>query len=201
MKPNPIETKPDRLGIRPHGSPCSFCKHPAFNACHVGAWLEILNSKTNKVSVQLLPYLHTVAAQRTSIAMATADQVLQLDAAAQQMRQRLQLQLDAAAEQMRVLSNAHDVLRQESGNAIMELRRILADEQQRNAQQSGVGKDKAVNFVNSKNFDGGKISGAKSENYKPWAKRVKVYCNAQCRGFRQALETAEAASSKVNAQD
>ena len=167
----------------------------------MGASLEILNSKTNKVSIQLLPYLPSVVAQRTSKAMATADQVLQLDAAAQQMRQRLQLQLDAAAEQMRVLSNAHDVLRQESGNAIMELRRILADEQQRNAQQSGVGKDKAVNFVNSKNSEGGKISGAKSENYKPWAKRVKVYCNAQCRGFRQALETAEAASSKVNAQD
>ena len=76
---------------------------------------------------------------------------------------------------------------------------MLADEQQRSAQQSGVGKDKTVNVFNAKNYEGGTFSGAKSENYKTLAKRVKVYCNAQCRGFRQAMEAAEAASSKVNA--
>ena len=44
----PMEAPVASLNIRP------------FNACHVGAWLEILNSKTNKVVVQLVPYLTKV---------------------------------------------------------------------------------------------------------------------------------------------
>ena len=72
----------------------------------------------------------------------------------------VQMQLDASAEQVRVLSAAHDTLRGESSNAIMELRRLLAEEQQR-AKFSGTGpnsKDKDVQFMNVKVFEGGKYT-------------------------------------------
>ena len=52
----------------------------------------------------------------------------------------VQMQLDASAEQVRVLSTAHDTLRGESSNAIMELRRLLAEEQQRAKFAGGVPK-------------------------------------------------------------
>ena len=39
----------------------------------------------------------------------------------------VQMAPDASAEQMRVLSSARDVQRQESGNAVMELRRLQAE--------------------------------------------------------------------------
>ena len=71
--------------------------------------------------------------------------------------------LDATADQLRLLPSAHDVLRQESGNAIMELRRLLAEEQQRAKFTSVGSKDTDVHFVNAKTYEGGKVSGAKSE--------------------------------------
>ena len=123
--------------------------------------------------------------------MATVDQVM-----------AFQLQLDGSAEQTRMLFLARDTLRQESSNAIAELRRLLAEEQQRNSRGGGNGGkfEKEFCFVNTKTFEGGKFSGAKTKNYKAWAKRAKVFCSAQCRGFRRAMETAEAQSTKPNIQ-
>ena len=115
----------------------------------------------------------------------------------------LQLHLDASAEQTRLLSVAHDTLRQESSNAITELRRLLAEEHQRNSRSGGNGGNgggKEVCFVNIKTFEVGKLSGAKTENCKAWAKRAKVFCSAQCRGFRQAMTTAEYQRTKPNVQ-
>ena len=42
-----------------------------------------------------------------------------------------------------------------------------------------------------------KFGGTKAENYKTWAKRVKVFCNSQCRSLRQALDDAVAQTAKV----
>ena len=67
------------------------------------------------------------------------------------------------AEQLRLMSTAHDTRRRESSNAIIELRRLLAEEQQRAKFTSVGSKDTDVHFVNAKTYEGGKVSGAKSE--------------------------------------
>ena len=110
---------------------------------------------------------------------------------AQQMEMAsIQMQLASSAEQLQLVSNALDLLRHESGNAINDLRRLLAEA------RSGNKTDRAVNFINVKTYEGGKFTG-KIGDYKPWAKRVKIYCNSQCRGFAAALELAEAQTSTV----
>ena len=55
-----------------------------------------------------------------------------------------------------------------------------------------------LSFVNQKHFEGGKFSGKKDENYKAWAKRVRIYCNSQAPGMRRALELAEAHTRPVD---
>ena len=103
----------------------------------------------------------------------------------------VQMQLASSAEQLQVVSNALDLLRHESGNAIQDLRRLLAE-----ARNTTKG-ERVVNFVNVKSYEGGKFTGKIGE-YKPWSKRAKIFCNSQCRGFATALENAEAQASTVN---
>ena len=98
----------------------------------------------------------------------------------------VQMQLQASAEQLQAVSSALDLLRQESGRAIVELHRLFSE-----ARQSTTNGDCRINFVNSKSFEGGKFGGKLAE-YKAWSKRVKIYCNSQCRGFKAALEQIEA---------
>ena len=114
--------------------------------------------------------------------MATQSQQMEMAA--------VQMQLASSAEQLQVVSNALDLLRQESGNAIGELRRLLAETRMNNKTE------RVVNFINTKTYEGGKFTGKVGE-YKPWAKRAKIYCNSQCRGFAAALELAEAQTSAV----
>ena len=110
---------------------------------------------------------------------------------AQQMEMAsIQMQLASSAEQLQLVSNALDLLRHESGNAINDLRRLLAEARSSNKTE------RAMNFINVKTYEGGKFTG-KVGDYKPWAKRVKIYCNSQCRGFAAALELAEAQTSAV----
>ena len=101
------------------------------------------------------------------------------------------MQLASSAEQLQVVSNALDVLRHESGNAIQDLRRLLAE-----ARNTTKG-ERVVNFVNVKSYEGGKFTGKIGE-YKPWSKRAKIFCNSQCRGFAAALERAEAQAGTVD---
>ena len=41
--------------------------------------------------------------------------------------------------------------------------------------------------------------GKKDENYKTWAKRVRIYCNSQAPGMRRALELTEAHTRPIDA--
>ena len=96
----------------------------------------------------------------------------------------VQMQLAASADQLQVVSDALDLLRRESVAAILELRRSLAEARYANRGE------RVVNFVNVKSYEGGKFT-AKVGDYKPWAKRAKIFCNSQCRGFAAVLERAE----------
>ena len=96
----------------------------------------------------------------------------------------VQMQLAASADQLQVVSDALDLLRRESVAAILELRRSLAEARYANRGE------RAINFVNVKSYEGGKFTG-KVGDYKPWAKRAKIFCNSQRRGFAAVLERAE----------
>ena len=66
----------------------------------------------------------------------------------------LNMQLGEANAQIGLMAVALDTLRQESGGAIQELRRMLAQ-----ATPAGGGKQKDVSFINTKNFEGGRFTG------------------------------------------
>ena len=95
----------------------------------------------------------------------------------------LNMQLGEANAQIGLMAIALDTLRQESGNAIQELRRMLSQ-----ATPAGGGKQKDVSFINTKNFEGGRFTGNAKESFKAWSKKVKTYLNSQVRGMRNALE-------------
>ena len=116
--------------------------------------------------------------------------------AVQQEFARIQLQLTSAEEQIGTLSTAIDAVRAEAGNAIRELRDQMAAEQVRHnvlmqavSRNGGTGRDWAL--ISSKDFQGGFFSGAKTDNFRVWAKKVKVFLNTKKEGFKKNLENIE----------
>ena len=107
----------------------------------------------------------------------------------------VQMQLVASAERLQIKSTALDNLRNETGVAIMDLRRLLQEEQQRNRGHKG--NEEKIHLVNSKSFEGGKFNGTHVMEYKGWARKVKIFCNSQHRGIRAALEKAEECAKQV----
>ena len=108
----------------------------------------------------------------------------------------LNMQLAESNSQIGAMALALDTLRNESANAIQELRRLLLTAQTANAKPP-----KDLNFINAKVFEGGKFAGGPKESFKAWAKKVRIYFNAQHHGMRQALELSEDATSKVDIAD
>ena len=111
----------------------------------------------------------------------------------------LNMQLSEANTQIEYLSKALDQLRTESVAAVLELRRQQAASTASGAPTSMTPKN--VQFVNTKTFEGGKFSGGIKESFKAWAKKIKIFLNAQHRGMRQALDTSEEATAKVIVAD
>ena len=107
----------------------------------------------------------------------------------------LTAQLSEANAQITLMATALDTLRQESGTAVRELHRMLAEAKPVES------KAKTVNFVNAKVFEGGKYLGSAKESYKAWSKKVKTYINSQVRGMRLALELSEESDAKVQIGD
>ena len=84
--------------------------------------------------------------------------------------------LTSSQEQVATLSSAIDSVRAEASNAVLELRNLLAAEQQRGAAVAARldrGRDagRPVSFVNTKVFDGGTFAGTKGENFRTWSKK------------------------------
>ena len=95
----------------------------------------------------------------------------------QQQINALNMQIIESNAQIGLMANALDTLRNESGLAIQELRRMLA--QASPVGGGGTRKTKDIAFVNVKFFEGGKFSGATKESLKSWAKKVKIFMNSQ----------------------
>ena len=119
----------------------------------------------------------------------------------QQFRQQLdmhEVQLHAAEATAATLAAALDAVRNDAAQAYRDLREALsAEERKTDALQQRLdrgdgGNRKKWSLVSSKEFSGGRFSGARGENFRSWAKLAKVYCNAQQSGFRKAIEHIEA---------
>ena len=108
--------------------------------------------------------------------------------------QVLQLQLSEANAQIGLMTVALDTLRTESVAALQDLRRRLTS-----AEAKG-GKQKDVQFINTKTFEGGKFGGTSKESFKAWSKTLKVYLNSIRSGMRQALEASEESDVKMDMQ-
>ena len=99
--------------------------------------------------------------------------------------QAIKMQLASAQEQVATLSIAIDSVRAEASNAVRELREGLAAEQRRTESlqspitAGGRSEPKGWNLVSSKEFAGGRFTGARGENFKAWSKLVRIYCNTQ----------------------
>ena len=118
----------------------------------------------------------------------------------------IQLQLTSSQEQVATLSNAIDGVRKEASEAVHDLRNGLAMEQAKSAElaealrqfqagggprQGQLGHGREMRLVNTKEFAGGKVAGAKNESFKIWSKRVRIFCNSQQAGFKKILEDIE----------
>ena len=112
----------------------------------------------------------------------------------------LQTELAQSQQHVARLAAAIDALRNESSQAVSDLRRQLVLAQQvdpREDQRAGKGKK----IINIKNFEPKSFGGKDEENYKEWAKSVKNFLNVQQRGFRKVLESAEEQTKPIDADD
>ena len=110
--------------------------------------------------------------------------------------------LRSSEQQVATLSRAIDSVRAEASSAVAELRQLLAVEQQRirdvGPQDRG---ERARSLVNTKTFEGGTFTGAKGDNFRAWTKKVRIYANAQLKGFKKALEHVEKQEQPVEVAD
>ena len=99
---------------------------------------------------------------------------MMIQEAAQARHKAVQLQLTSAETQIRTLSEALDTVRREASEAFRDLR----DNQSRLSQATSGHTTKDWKLVHVKEFMGGKSAGAKTESWKQWTKKVKIYCNS-----------------------
>ena len=99
----------------------------------------------------------------------------------------LQTQLEQSRAHTITITEGLDKLRAESSGAVLELRNQVAAMQIALNEKSKV-KEKELELLNLKHLEPKNFTGAKDENYKSWAKKLKTYCNAKKEGFRKALD-------------
>ena len=106
--------------------------------------------------------------------------------------QRQQMQL--MAQQHGALQNAHLVLRAES-DALFRQRQeeIAASEKKLNSLLF----NQKFDLLDAKALQPDKYKGRRAEAFKPWARKLKAYCNAKRGGFRKALEGAEKQQQEI----
>ena len=92
------------------------------------------------------------------------------------------------------LQAAHDRLREDAGrilgeraNEIQQLERSIA----------GLVRKNKSDLLDLKAMQPSVFTGAKNERWRPWAKRIKAYCNAKHPGFKKALEWAEGQGAEI----
>ena len=129
--------------------------------------------------------------------------VEQIQAAREQLQVQIQAtnvhheaQLAGANAQILHLSQMLDAMRSEQERLRRDSETAYNDLEARSRGRSAGSRE--VSFVSTKSFEGGKFAGSKAENFKAWAKRVRIFCNAQASGMKKAMEAAEAQAQDVD---
>ena len=92
------------------------------------------------------------------------------------------------------LQQANDTLRADTGNAFAQkASEIQAMEQTLKGLMSG----KQFDLLDLKNMRPEPYKGNRSENWRPWARKFKAYCNGKAEGFRGALDWAEKETTPI----
>jgi len=111
-----------------------------------------------------------------------------------------QLRADATATAQGTTAQL-ETLRQESSEAVSNLRGQVALLEQAGRGGDRDGKNKGNRLINLKHFEPKVFSGKDGDPVKPWQKQVRAYCNAKEKGFRVALEWAEAQPENITNDD
>ena len=115
----------------------------------------------------------------------------------------LQQELNTTRAQVVLITQQHDALR--AAHDALNSAAQTALQQRANEILQMEGNLKGLIFrqqfdlLDAKDLKPDNFKGRKTENFKPWAKKFKAYCNSKRSGFRKALEWAE--KEKVEIQD
>ena len=118
-----------------------------------------------------------------AMAIATQEQLrVQVQAARDQMQAQMEAssahydtQLASANAQLLYLSQALEGMRSEQERLRRDSEAAFNSLEQRNRERTAGTRE--VSFVSMRSFEGGKFTGGKPENFKAWAKRVRIFCN------------------------
>ena len=121
--------------------------------------------------------------------------------AAEQAFTQLQTELHATRAHVVQISAAHDALKA-AHDALNAASHRLFGERETQIRES---EEKLKNLIFTQKFDlidfkdlkPDQFKGRKTEAFKPWAKKLKAYCNNKRSGFRKALEWAESQTSEI----
>ena len=111
---------------------------------------------------------------------------------AEQVCQALQLELQQTRAHLAQLATSHETLKTAHDALNSASHRLFGER----ALEITASEDKLRNLIFTQKFDlvdlkeitPDQFRGRKTDNFKPWAKKLKAYCNAKRSGFRGALE-------------
>ena len=107
----------------------------------------------------------------------------------------MQQRLNLAEGQSGRLATMLDELKATSERALLEMNNKV-EEAKREARSDNGGRDYKSKLINNRDMKCGVFTG--KEAYKPWAKKVKAYCNGLVSGFRAALDWAEKQTNVID---
>ena len=107
-------------------------------------------------------------------------------------------QLAGANAQVASLSQMVDTMRTDQERLRRDSEAAFLELQRNSGQGPRPEREHRLTFVSQKHYEGGKFLGSKAENFKSWARRVRIFCNSQAPGMRHALELAEAHARPID---
>ena len=103
-------------------------------------------------------------------------------------------QMGTMAQQHDALSAAHMALRSETDALFRQKQMEIATSEQKLERLLF---NQKFDLLDAKAMQPDNFKGRRTEAFKPWARKLRAYCNAKKGGFRKALEWAEEQTSEI----
>ena len=116
--------------------------------------------------------------------------------------QGMQTELETTRAQVLMVTQAHEVL-QRAHEALNNAMQLAMNEKTKMVEELEV-KLKSLIFrqkvelVDAKDIRPGAFGGERTESFRPWACKLRAFCNAKSTGMRAALEWAEEQKAEIN---